>query len=196
MPALALGDDGVTRCGWGASPDIYRKYHDEEWGRPVHGDDEIFERLVLEGFQSGLSWLIILRKREGFRSAFAGFSIQRLAGFGPSDVERLLADPGIVRNRLKINATIANAKAAARLWERAGPGSLDRLVWAHRPVSERDPAAPVPSFTAESTELAKALKREGFVFVGPTTAYAAMQALGIVDDHLPGCASRGGQLQV
>lgn len=193
MSALVLGDDGVTRCGWGGEPEIYRRYHDEEWGRPLHGDDAIFERLTLEAFQSGLSWLTILRKREEFRSAFAGFSIERVANFGPPDLERLLNDAGIVRNRAKIVATITNARAAAALLVTRGPGALDRLVWAHRPADEPIPGDDIPALTPESTALAKALRREGFVFVGPTTAYAAMQALGVVNDHLAGCASRAAQ---
>ena len=187
MGLLSVDEDGLARCSWGATSEIYRRYHDEEWGRPVHGDDAVFERLTLEAFQSGLSWLTILRKRESFRAAFAGFSIPRIAGFGPADTARLLADPGIVRNRAKIAATIANARAAARLLERDGDGALDRLLWSHRPPREREPSDPIPATTAESVALARALKREGFVFVGPTTAYAAMQAMGVVNDHVEGC---------
>lgn len=192
MSGVTEGADGVTRCSWGAQPEIYRDYHDQEWGRTVHGDDAVFERLALEAFQSGLSWLTILRKREGFRTAFEGFSIERIAEFDGRDVERLLTDPSIVRNRAKILATIRNAGAARALRARHGEGALDRLVWSHRPSVPRDPATPIPNLTPESVALSRVLKREGFAFVGPTTAYAAMQALGVVDDHLPGCASRGG----
>ena len=187
MEGVSVGEDGIVRCAWGGTSEIYRRYHDEEWGRPVHGDDAVFERLTLEAFQSGLSWLTILRKREAFRAAFAGFVIHQVAGFGPADAERLMADPGIVRNRAKIAATIGNARAAAQLLEREGDGALDRLLWSHRPSRERAPSDPVPAATAESAALARDLKREGFVFVGPTTAYAAMQATGVVNDHVPGC---------
>ena len=185
MSDLIKGDDGRRRCGWGASTPDYAAYHDEEWGRPVTDDRGIYERLVLEGFQSGLSWLTILRKREGFRAAFAGFEIEAVARFGKRDVRRLLADAEIVRHRGKIEAAIANAKAAAAL-----DVGLAELVWSHAPSGRR--AAPrgyadLASVTPESTALSKELKRRGFRFVGPTTAYAAMQACGIVDDHLAGC---------
>jgi len=178
-------------CPWGLSTPDYRAYHDDEWGRPVTADDAMFERITLEAFQSGLSWLTILRKREAFRAAFAGFEIATVARFGDEDVERLLLDAGIVRNRAKIEATLANAKAAAEL-QRSGP-SLAALVWGHRPRGR--PRAPhsmgeLPATTPESTALAKELKRRGFRFVGPTTAYAAMQACGIVNDHLAGCPAR------
>ncbi|MFC6081390.1 DNA-3-methyladenine glycosylase I [Sphaerisporangium aureirubrum] len=180
----------VVRCGWadGSSPE-YIRYHDEEWGRPVRGDDQVFERLTLEGFQSGLSWLTILRKRENFRAAFARFSIPAVAAFGEADVARLLADPGIVRNRAKIEAAVANARAAAEL-----PGGLSDLVWRYA-----DPASPVPRTLADvpattpaSTALSKDLKRNGFRFIGPTTAYAMMQAIGLVNDHLADCCARRG----
>jgi DNA-3-methyladenine glycosylase I len=182
---LRRGEDGRRRCWWGASTPDYVSYHDEEWGRPVTDDRGIFERLVLEGFQSGLSWLTILRKRESFRAAFADFDVETVAGFGKRDVNRLLADAGIVRHRGKIEAAIANAKAAAAL-----DGSLAELVWSHAPTGRR--RAPrsledLPSLTPESTALSKELKRRGFRFVGPTTAYAAMQACGIVNDHVAGC---------
>jgi DNA-3-methyladenine glycosylase I len=185
--ALRRGEDGRRRCPWGSGPD-YLSYHDEEWGRPVTSDDGIFERLCLEAFQSGLSWLTILRKRESFRAAFAGFRIEAVAEFGPSDVERLLQDAGIVRNRKKIEAAVANAHAALAL-----DTPLAELAWAHRPRGRR--AAPrslqdVPSVTEESTALARKLKERGFRFVGPTTAYALMQACGIVNDHLAGCFVR------
>ena len=191
MVGLMRGEDGLLRCGWAAEPDLYRRYHDEEWGRPVHADDAIFERLTLEAFQSGLSWLTILRKREAFRAAFAGFLIERVAAYQDREVDRLMSDAGIIRNRTKVLAAISNARAAAALLERDGHGALDRLLWAHRPANERPPTAPVPATTPESVALAQALKRAGFVFVGPKTAYAAMQAMGLVDDHLEGCTSRG-----
>jgi DNA-3-methyladenine glycosylase I len=190
VTGLVVGDDGLPRCGWGASTPDYVVYHDTEWGRPVHGDVAIFERLTLEAFQSGLSWLTILRKRESFRTAFAGFDLAAVAAYGERDRERLLADAGIVRNRAKVDATIANARAALALVDDEGVGALDRLVWSFAPAPRRRrPAsfAEVPATTPESAALAKALKKRGFVFVGPTTAYAGMQAMGLVDDHLAGC---------
>ncbi|MFF2074403.1 DNA-3-methyladenine glycosylase I [Kitasatospora sp. NPDC058162] len=185
-----LGADGLLRCGWGESTDDYRVYHDTEWGRPVHGDDALFERVCLEAFQSGLSWLTILRRREGFRAAFAGFEIGKVAEFGEADKERLLADAGIIRNRAKIDAAIANARVARDL-----DGGLDALIWQF--AADPDRPAPrtlseVPAVTPESTALAKALKKAGFRFVGPTTAYALMQACGLVDDHLADCHVRTG----
>ncbi|WP_308108512.1 DNA-3-methyladenine glycosylase I [Streptomyces antimicrobicus] len=184
------GADGALRCPWALSTEDYVLYHDTEWGRPVHGDDALYERLCLEAFQSGLSWLTILRRREGFRTAFAGFEIAAVAEFGPQDVERLLADPGIIRNRAKIEATLANAKVLAG-W---APGELDALIWSHAPA-EPGPAplsvADVPAVTDASTRLSKALKKAGIRFVGPTTAYALMQACGLVDDHLADCTARG-----
>jgi DNA-3-methyladenine glycosylase I len=184
-PALSTGTDGRRRCWWGASTPDYERYHDEEWGRPVTDDRGLYERMVLEGFQSGLSWLTILRKRENFRAAFAGFEIDAVARFGDRDVARLLGDAGIVRHRGKIEAAIANAKAAAAL-----DTPLAELVWSFAPDGRR--RAPrsledLPSVTPESTALAKELKRRGFRFVGPTTAYAMMQACGLVNDHLVGC---------
>ncbi|MEU6945884.1 DNA-3-methyladenine glycosylase I [Streptomyces sp. NPDC046316] len=185
------GPDGRLRCPWGLSTEDYVTYHDEEWGRPVHGDDALFERLCLEAFQSGLSWITILRRREGFRRAFADFKIASVAEFGEADRERLLADEGIIRNRAKIDATMANAKVLAE-W---APGELDRLIWAYAPDPAARPAprtiADVPAVTDESTALAKALKKRGLRFIGPTTAYALMQACGLVDDHLEACVSRG-----
>jgi DNA-3-methyladenine glycosylase I len=178
------------RCWWGSSTPEYIAYHDEEWGRPVHDDRALFEKLCLEAFQSGLSWITILRKRENFRAAFAGFEIERVAAFGDDDVARLMADEGIVRNRAKIEAAIANARAATDL-------SLGELLWSFAPDPRPRPRSPadVPAVTAESTAMAKALKKRGFRFVGPTTAYALMQACGLVDDHIEGClvptASRG-----
>lgn len=184
------GPDGLLRCPWGLSAEDYIAYHDDEWGRPVHGDDALFERLSLEAFQSGLSWLTILRRREGFRAAFAGFGIGAVAEFGPADEQRLLADTGIVRNRLKVQATLANARTLAA-WT---PGELDTLIWSYAPDPAGRPAprtlADVPAVTPESTALAKELKRRGVRFVGPTTAYALMQACGLVDDHLVDCHAR------
>jgi DNA-3-methyladenine glycosylase I len=173
------------RCDWATSAPEYIAYHDDEWGWPLHGDQALFERMSLEAFQSGLSWLIILRKRPTFRVAFADFDIDTVAGYDDSDVERLLADPGIVRNRAKILATIANARAVRE----AVPEGLDALLWSYAPAKHRRPRtlADVPPISPESTALAKELKRRGFRFVGPTTAYAAMQATGIVDDHIAAC---------
>ncbi len=187
MPDLSEGPDGRLRCSWADSTDDYRAYHDAEWGRPVRGDTRLFERISLEAFQSGLSWLTILRKRDGFRQAFAGFDPRVVAAYGPADVERLMSDAAIVRNRRKIEATIANAQALLALHDRGE--SLDEVVWSHAPQPRVRPVAlsEVPSHTPESTALSKALKRLGFVFVGPTTVYAAMQACGLVDDHLAGC---------
>lgn len=185
---LTLAPDGRPRCAWAVTTRDYLAYHDDEWGRPVRDEDGLFERLCLEAFQSGLSWLTILRKRESFRAAFAGFSIARVAGFGPEDEARLLADPGIVRNGAKIRAAIANARAACALHERGG--SLAGLVWSHAPAAAPRPrtGVEVPAITPESRALAKALKAEGFTFVGPTTALALMQACGVVDHHVEGCA--------
>ncbi|MFD8255385.1 DNA-3-methyladenine glycosylase I [Streptomyces werraensis] len=185
-----LGPDGLPRCPWALSAPDYLAYHDGEWGRPVHGDDALFERLSLEAFQSGLSWITILRRRPGFRAAFADFRIADVAAFTGADRERLLADPGIIRNRAKIDATLANARVLAG-WK---PGELDTLIWSHAP-EEPGPAprtlADVPAVTKESTALAKTLKKQGLRFVGPTTAYALMQACGLVNDHLGTCAARG-----
>jgi DNA-3-methyladenine glycosylase I len=183
---LAAGEDGKPRCAWGVSAPDYVAYHDEEWGRPVIDDRGIYERLTLEAFQSGLSWLTILRKREAFRAAFDGFDFERVAGYGPTEVERLLGDAGIVRNRAKIEATIANAQAAVTMAEDGE--SLAALAWSHRPEGAR--TVELPSVTAESTALANGLRRRGFRFVGPTTAYALMQAVGIVNDHLERCFVR------
>jgi DNA-3-methyladenine glycosylase I len=189
-PGLALGEDGRPRCSWGLSAPEYVAYHDEEWGRPVTDDRGIYERLTLEAFQSGLSWLTILRKRESFRAAFDDFDFERVAQYGDAVIERLLGDAGIVRNRAKIEAAIANASAAMDLI--AAGGSLAELAWSFRPERERAPhgSGDVPATTPESKALAKELKRRGFRFVGPTTAYALMQATGIVNDHLAGCTAR------
>ncbi|MGW5864391.1 DNA-3-methyladenine glycosylase I [Streptomyces sp. NPDC055239] len=184
------GPDGRLRCPWGLSTEDYVAYHDEEWGRPVHGDDALYERLCLEAFQSGLSWITILRRREGFRAAFAGFDIAQVARFTDADRERLLADPGIIRNRAKVDATLANARVLVD-W---ADGELDELIWSHAPdpASRRAPAvlADVPAITPESTALSKDLKKRGIRFVGPTTAYALMQACGLVNDHLEDCVIR------
>ncbi|MGI5137218.1 MULTISPECIES: DNA-3-methyladenine glycosylase I [unclassified Streptomyces] len=188
--AAVAGPDGVLRCPWALSAEDYVAYHDEEWGRPVHGDDALYERLCLEAFQSGLSWITILRRREGFRSAFADFRIAKVAAFTEADQERLLADSGIIRNRAKIEATLANARVLAD-W---APGELDEMIWSYAPDGASRPApmslGDVPAVTAESTALSKALKKRGIRFVGPTTAYALMQACGLVDDHLADCAAR------
>ena len=190
MSGLDEGSDGRLRCSWGLSAPDYVAYHDEEWGRPVTDDRGIYEKLTLEAFQSGLSWLTILRKRDNFRAAFDGFDFERVATYGAGDVERLMADASIVRNRAKIDAAIANARAAQDL--AAAGESLAALAWAHRPEAERAPAGmeDVPATTPESKALAKELKRRGFRFVGPTTAYALMQAVGIVNDHVDGCFVR------
>lgn len=181
---LVLGGDGRARCRWAGTADVYVAYHDQEWSRPVHGDDAMFERLALEGFQSGLSWLTILRRRPALRAAFDGFRIAAVAAYGHADADRLLADPGIIRNRAKVAATIANARLAADL-----PEGLSALLWSFAPSPRPRPRTPaaVPAVTAESTAMAGALRRRGFRFVGPTTAYALMQATGMVDDHLAGC---------
>jgi DNA-3-methyladenine glycosylase I len=174
------------RCAWANSAPEYVAYHDEEWGTALHGDGALFERMSLEAFQSGLSWLIILRKRPAFRAAFAGFDLGAVAGFGAKDVDRLLADAGIVRNRAKIEATISNARAALA----AVPEGLDELLWSFAPTRRRRrprTLADVPATSTESVAMAKELKRRGFRFVGPTTAYALMQATGMVDDHVATC---------
>ena len=183
---IVVDDSGVARCSWAAASVNYLAYHDREWGVAVHGEVGLYERLTLEAFQSGLSWLTILRKREGFRAAFAGFEPQAVAAFGEADIERLMADTAIVRNRAKIRAAVTNAQAVVRLREHGG---LDELFWSFVPAGHRRPRsrADVPATTPESVELARTLKRNGFVFVGPTTAYAGMQACGLVNDHLTGC---------
>ena len=185
---VVVGDDGKARCWWATGDPLYRPYHDEEWGHPVDDDRRLFEKLCLEGFQSGLSWLTILRKRDAFRAAFADFQIEAVARFGARDVKRLLGDAGIVRHRGKIEAAIANAKAAAEL--HANGESLGELVWSF--ASDGPARAPgslddLPAITPESTALSKEMKRRGFRFVGPTTAYATMQACGVVNDHVAGC---------
>ncbi|MFT4214451.1 MAG: DNA-3-methyladenine glycosylase I [Microbacterium sp.] len=186
MTDLRAGPDGRTRCGWVGDDPEYRRYHDDEWGRPLHGDRALFEKLSLEGFQAGLSWITILRKRPRFREAFAGFDPQAVAAFGDADVERLMTDAGIVRNRAKIAATIGNARLVAAM----PPGELDALMWSFAPAASGSRPrvfADVPAMTAESTALSAALRKRGFRFVGPTTMYALMQSAGMVDDHLVGC---------
>jgi DNA-3-methyladenine glycosylase I len=182
--ATVAGADGKLRCSWASSAPDYLAYHDDEWGRPIRSDQGIFERLSLEAFQSGLSWLTILRKRASFRAAFAGFDPQRVAAFDEADRERLLNDAGIVRNRAKIDATLHNARAALAL-----DGGIARLAWRFAPAAVPAPVAPadVPAQTEESRALATELKRSGFVFVGPVTAYALMQAAGLVNDHFADC---------
>jgi DNA-3-methyladenine glycosylase I len=186
------GGDGRLRCPWAGSTAEYRAYHDAEWGRPVVDDVRLYEKLCLEGFQSGLSWLTILRKREGFRRAFAGFEPEKVAAFDDGDVTRLLGDAGIIRHRGKIEAAIANARATLAV--QADRGSLAALVWEYEPLRRRRPVpvrlGDLAPQTAESVALSKALRRYGFRFVGPTTAYAAMQSLGLVNDHLKGCHVR------
>ena len=186
--SLVRGEDGRPRCPWGVAAPDYVAYHDEEWARPVTDDRGLYERMVLEGFQSGLSWLTILRKRENFRAAFAGFDIDTVARFDDGDVARLLADAEIVRHRGKIEAAIANAVAARAM--RLDGESLAELIWSYAPSGRR--RAPrsldeLPALTPESTALSKDLKKRGFRFVGPTTCYALMQAAGLVDDHVVGC---------
>jgi DNA-3-methyladenine glycosylase I len=182
------GPDGLLRCPWALGTADYRAYHDQEWGRPVRSDAGIFERLSLEAFQSGLSWLTILRKRENFRAAFAGFDPAQVAGFSEADEARLLADPGIVRNRAKIRAVIGNARAALMV-----PGGIAALVWRYAGAPDAAPVtlADVPASTPASEACARELRKLGFSFVGPVTVYAALQACGVVDDHLAGCFCRG-----
>ncbi|HEU4406014.1 MAG TPA: DNA-3-methyladenine glycosylase I [Polyangiaceae bacterium] len=188
--SVRVGADGVARCWWCGDDPLYQRYHDGEWGRPLHGEDAVFEKLVLEGMQAGLSWITILRKREAFRAAFAGFRIAAVAEFGERDVARLLGDAAIVRNRAKIEAAIGNARAARAMLERGE--SLDALCWSFAPRPRGRPLTPrdeIPAATPESTALSKALLARGFRFVGPTTMYALMQSGGLVNDHLEGCAS-------
>ena len=187
---LVVGEDGLARPVWAASDPMLRAYYDTEWGLPVRDERGLFERLSLEAFQSGLSWAIVLRKREAFRAAFGGFDPDVVAGYDGHDVERLLDDAAIVRNRAKIEATIANARATVDLRSRGG---LADLIWSHRPEQTPEPQtfADVPTTSPESHALAKALRREGFRFVGPTTMFALMEAVGIVDTHLVGSHRRG-----
>jgi DNA-3-methyladenine glycosylase I len=187
--SIVVGDDGRARCAWAGSDTEYQRYHDEEWGVPLHGDRPLFEKLSLEGFQAGLSWITILRRRPTFRLAFAGFDIDAVAAFDDDDVERLMNDPGIIRNRSKVEATISNARVTQQLVAQA-PGALDALLWGFAPPARAQrPAsfADLPATTAESTAASTALKRLGYRFVGPTTIYALMQSSGMVDDHVQGC---------
>ena len=190
MDGPVVGDDGLARCPWGAGSEVYRAYHDTEWGVPVHGEAAYFERLTLEAFQSGLSWLTILNKREAFREVFAGFDADVVAAYDDADFDRLMGDARIVRNRLKVRAAITNAQATVALREKGG---LEAFLHSYAPDAHPAPETSdqIPAVTPESKALAKALKKEGFVFVGPTTGYALMQALGLVDDHLVGCHRRG-----
>ena len=187
---LRAGEDCLTRCAWAGTDPLYQRYHDEEWGVPCHDDRELFERLMLEGFQAGLAWITILRKREEFFRAFEGWDPVRIAAYGPADVARLLANPGIVRNRLKVEAAVKNARAFLRVRDEVG--SFDRYLWGFvggKPL--RRPAPPrwdeIPTRTPESDALSKDLKRRGFAFVGTTIVYAFMQSVGMVDDHVAGC---------
>ncbi|GAA1442740.1 DNA-3-methyladenine glycosylase I [Mycobacterium cookii] len=191
MGAVAVvGADGVARCPWGAGDPVNAAYHDTEWGMRVSGESAHLERLTLEAFQSGLSWLTILNKRPRFREVFAGFDADVVATFGPADVERLMTDAGIVRNRRKVDAAIANARATVAL---RADGGLESFIWSFRPEPGPPPrtTADVPTTSPESVALARALKKAGFVHVGPTTMYALMEAVGLVDDHLEGCHRRG-----
>lgn len=191
---LKAAEDGLTRCWWGHEPLDYRRYHDNEWGFPVADDIRLFEKICLEGFQSGLSWLTILRKRENFREAFAGFDFNRVASFNDDDVDSLLQNTGIIRHRGKIEATINNAQRALDIIDEFG--SLAKYVWGWEPdsrepgIGKNDANAPAPSITKTSQLLSKDLKKRGWKFFGPTTAYAFMQAMGLVNDHLEGCAVR------
>ncbi|MEQ8839942.1 MAG: DNA-3-methyladenine glycosylase I [Acidimicrobiales bacterium] len=188
---LQIGDDGIARCWWPGSADDYVAYHDHEWGRPVIDDTRLFEKICLEGFQSGLSWITILRKRENFRAAFAGFDPRSVAAFGEADVARLLDDAGIVRHQGKIRSAVNNAARALELTDECG--SLAAYFWSWEPTGiegDRVPGAPVPATTPTSTAIAKDLKKRGWSFVGPTTVYAFMQAMGLVNDHVEGCHAR------
>jgi DNA-3-methyladenine glycosylase I len=187
---LVIGDDGLARCAWVGLDPLNQAYHDTEWGMPVHGEAALLERITLEAFQSGLSWLTILRKRPGFRAAFAGFDADVVAAFSDRDVERLMGDTAIVRNRAKILAARRNAQATVAL---RAHGGLDARIWSHLPAPAAAPRtlADLHSQTPGSRALARDLKSLGFVFVGPTTAWALMQAIGLVDDHLAGCHRRG-----
>jgi DNA-3-methyladenine glycosylase I len=185
--ALHTGADGIVRCGWPGDDPLYVAYHDDDWGRPVRDERELFEKLILDGAQAGLAWITILRKRETYRSAFDGFDPEIVAAYGPDDVERLLADPGIVRNRQKVAAAITNAQSLLAMHD-AGETLVD-LVWSHQPAQHvrPSPASTYPVTSAEAEALSKALRQRGWKFVGPTIVYAFMQAVGVVDDHLDGC---------
>ncbi len=188
-PSLVVGDDGRARCGWAGDDAEYRRYHDEEWGHALHGDRELFEKLSLEGFQAGLSWITILRRRPTFRAAFRDFDIDAVASFDDADIERLLADTGIIRNRAKIEATISNARVTQQLIAER-PGELDRVIWSFAPSGPR--ARPtelgdIPAVTSEAAALSAALKKLGYRFVGPTTMYALMQSAGLAAVPVVGC---------
>ena len=194
MDGISIEPDGVARCWWGAGDGLYRAYHDTEWGRPTADDRRLFEKLSLEGFMAGLSWLTILRKRENFRAAFAGFELEAVAAFGPADVERLLTDAGIVRHRGKIEAVVNNARRCAEL--QGEFGSLAAYAWGFEPDPASRPgvldyaALTAASASPESTAMSRDLRRRGWSFVGPTTVYSFMEAMGLVNDHLAGCAFR------
>ncbi|MFZ8756142.1 DNA-3-methyladenine glycosylase I [Microbacterium sp. HMH0099] len=185
MSDVRIGSDGTARCAWAGDDAEYQRYHDEEWGTTLRGDRPLFEKMSLEGFQAGLSWITILRKRPRFREVFGGFEPATVAAFGPDDVERMLQDAGIIRHRGKIEAVIANAAIVAGMAD----GELDALLWSFAPAAHRSPAtfAEVPAVTPESTAMSTELRRRGFRFVGPTTMYALMQSSGMVDDHVTGC---------
>lgn len=192
MSGPVVGDDGLPRCPWGDAPADYRAYHDDEWGRAVHGDSAIFERLSLEAYQAGLSWLTILRRREAFREGFADFNIAVVAGYDDADIERLATDPRLIRHRGKVEAVVSNARLLVQWQAAEGQGVLDALVWSC--ASSRTPPrtlADVPVQTEESRRLAQRLRARGWRFIGPTSAYAALQAMGVVNDHLEGCHARG-----
>jgi DNA-3-methyladenine glycosylase I len=188
MAGPVIGDDGIARCPWAVGDNL--PYHDDEWGRPVQGEAAVFERLTLEAFQSGLSWLTILRKRPAFRTAFDGFDVEKIAAYDDAKLAALMEDPGIVRNRQKVEAARINARSALAL---RGDGGLEEFVWSFKPEQTPAPetSEQMPTTSAESLALSKALKKKGFTFVGPTTMYALMEAIGIVDAHLVGCHRRG-----
>jgi len=189
VSSAIVGDDGLARCAWGAADPEYRRYHDEEWGVPLHGDLPLFEKMSLEGFQAGLSWITILRRRPGFREVFHGFELAAVATMTPDDADALMQDARIIRNRAKIEATIGNARIALEM-TKDDPGALDRLMWSFAPpprAAHPVDFSEVPAVTAESTAMSKALRKLGFRFVGPTTMYALMQSSGMVDDHVAAC---------
>jgi len=189
VSSVIVGEDGIARCAWAGSDPEYQRYHDEEWGFPLHGRERLFEKISLEGFQAGLSWITILKRRQGFRAAFADFDPAIVADLGPDDVERLMLDSGIIRNRAKIEATISNARAVLDLTA-DNPDALDALVWSFAPpprATRPQSLAELPAETLESKALSKQLRSLGFRFVGPTTMYALMQSAGLVDDHVVGC---------
>ncbi len=185
MPSITTGADGRERCAWVGADAEYERYHDEEWGVALHGDRALFEKMSLEGFQAGLSWITVLRKRPRFREVFRDFEPKRVAEFGETEIGSLMADAGIIRNRAKIIATIENARLVTGMAE----GELDALLWSFAPTPREGPRSfdDVPAVTAESTALSKELRKRGFRFVGPTTMYALMQSSGMVDDHIAGC---------